>query len=222
MLDAIIFDFDGVIVDSEPVHFECFRAVLSTHGVVLTSEQYYGKYLGFDDHDCFLEVMRDNGRTVTEEDIAAMTAAKTRLVKRAYQERVKPLPGAAELITAANAAGLELAICSGALREEIELAADAIGIRRHIDVIVAAKDVRRGKPDPEGYLLALKHLGAGIGRPLDTRKVWVVEDSPAGIAAAKAAGCKVLGVTNSYPADALKSADKIVGSLVHIGLADLH
>lgn len=218
-MDALIFDFDGVIVDSEPIHLQCFQKVLRTVGVSLTVEDYYGKYLGFDDHDCFVAVMRNNSVPYTEPQIAGMIDAKTRLVRRVYAESLQPLPGAVELVRAAADGRVPLAVCSGALREEIEQAAKAVGVLELFGVIIDARDVARGKPDPEGYKMALAKLRRTTGRDLNPARCVVIEDSPAGIDAAKAAGMKVLAVTNSYPADALARADRVVESLAQIDLA---
>ena len=217
----MIFDFDGVVVDSEPVHLECFRAVLAERGIELTSEDYYSKYLGFDDHDCFAAVLTNNGRKVDEDEIAAMTAEKTELVQRVFAESIRPLPGAVELMRAARDAAAAVGICSGALREEIELAAAAVGALKLVDALVAAEDVSSGKPDPEGFVLTMKILGEKLGERIDPARTWVVEDSPAGIEAAKAAGCRVLAVTNSYQRDELAAADRIVDSLSEVQLSQL-
>ncbi|MHC4716114.1 MAG: HAD family hydrolase, partial [Planctomycetota bacterium] len=150
MLDALIFDFDGVVVDSEPIHLACFRKVLGKRGIELRTEDYYGKYLGFDDHDCFEAVLTNNDREPDEDEIATMTAEKTALVQQAIGESVQPLPGALELMRAARDAGVAVGVCSGALRDEIKLAGEAIGALEMVEVLVAAKDVANGKPDPEG------------------------------------------------------------------------
>jgi len=221
MPDALIFDFDGVVIDSEPIHLRCFREVLSTRGIALTDEAYYARYVGFDDHDCFAAVFSDNGRTAGADEIAAMTAEKTALVQAALSGPLEPLPGAVELMRAAREAGTPVAICSGALREEIELAGRAVGAMDLVDVLVAARDVSRGKPDPQGYRLAMDRLGATHARQIDPARSWVIEDTPAGIAAGKAAGCKVLAVMTSYDADELAAADRVAASLEEIGLSDL-
>ncbi len=220
-MDAMIFDFDGVVVDSEPIHLATFREVLAGCGIELTDEDYYGKYLGFDDHDCFQAVMSGNGRRVDERLIADLTGRKTLLVQQAFTESVRPLPGAIELMRAARSAGAALAICSGALREEILLAGRTVGAIDLVDVIVAAKDVQAGKPDPEGYVLALKLLGEKLARPINPSDTWVVEDSPSGVQAGKKAGMNVLAVTNSYSHTALTAADRIVASLTEITPDDL-
>ena len=221
MFDAIIFDFDGVVVDSEPVHLECFGAVLAPQGIELSTEDYYTKYLGFDDHDCFAAVLRDNGRPIDEGRVAAMIEEKTALVQKAFAESIRPLPGAVELMRSARGAGAAVAICSGALREEIEIAGRTVGALELADVLVAARDVSRGKPDPQGYLLAMKLLGEKRGRPVDPAATWVVEDTVAGVEAARKAGCHVLAVTNSYSREALADADLIVDSLADVALDDL-
>ncbi|HUT57470.1 MAG TPA: HAD family phosphatase [Phycisphaerae bacterium] len=220
-MDALIFDFDGIVVDSEPIHLRCFQNVLQTVGVTLTVEDYYGKYLGFDDYDCFVAAMRNNGVPYTEPQIAQMIDVKTRTVRQAYAESVRALPGAVELIRTASTAGVPLAVCSGALREEIEQAARAVGVLDLFAVIVAARDVSRGKPDPEGYRQALDKLRQTTGQDIRADRCVAVEDSPAGIDAAKGTGMKVLAVTNSYPADALASADRVVESLAEVDLAAL-
>ena len=220
-LDALVFDFDGVVVDSEPIHFAGFRDMLAGLGVELTRDDYYGKYLGFDDHDCFAAVMTDMGRPWSEQQIAELTAAKTQLVQRAIGESIEALPGAVKLIAAADEAGIPLAICSGALREEIVLACRCVGVLQHFTQIVSAEDVQAGKPDPQGYSLAVSRLAEATGRSLRAGQSIAIEDSPAGIESAHGAGLKVLAVMTSYPAGPLGAADLIVKSLADVKLADL-
>lgn len=220
-MDALILDFDGVVVDSEPIHLMGFQRVLAAVGVRLTRRDYYDKYLGYDDHDAILVAGTDHGVTFGEAEIARMKRAKTQLVQKAFRESIPPMPGAAELIAAAAEAGVPVAVCSGALREEIELASATVGVRQHLLRIVSAEDVRRGKPDPEGYLLTLERLREATGRPMRPPRCVVIEDSPAGIAAARAAGTRVLAVATSYAADALTGADRVAESLADVTLADL-
>jgi len=220
-VDALIFDFDGVVVDSEPAHLVGFRRLLETVGVTLSEEDYYGKYLGFDDHDGFAVAARDAGVTLGEAKIAEMTAAKTKIIQQMFAESIEALPGAVELILSAEGAGVPLAICSGALREEIVQASRAVGVGDAFRLIVSAEDVRRGKPDPEGYRMAMQQLREATGDDLRAERSVVVEDSPAGIDAARAAGMHVLAVTSSYPADALGRADRIVASLAEATVESL-
>ncbi len=220
-MDAIIFDFDGVVADSEPIHLLCFQQVMKTVGVELTREAYYREYLGYDDHDCIVAAARDGGVQLDENCISGLIDAKTGLVQRMFRDSIEALPGAVELISTAAEAGIPLAVCSGALREEIELAIESIGAAGAFRLIVDAGDVSCGKPDPEGYNLALERLRECTGREIHEQRSVAVEDSPAGIDAARAAGLKVLAVTNSYPAEALSSAHKIVASLAEVTLESL-
>lgn len=217
----MIFDFDGVVVDSEPIHLRAFQQVLKDKQLELTSEDYYARYLGFDDLDCFRAVMRDQGVVPSHEQVAAMIAEKTILVQQLMGESIRPLEGAVELVRDAYQAGVPLAVCSGALRAEIELASAAVGVRDFFKVIVAAEDVTRGKPDPQGYILALDRLRRETPARIEPRRCLVVEDSPAGIDAARAAAIHVLAVTNSYPAESLGRADRIVNSLREVTIAEL-
>ncbi len=220
-MDALIFDFDGVVIDSEPIHLKCFQHVLAAAGIALTEQQYYSKYLGFDDHDCFAAAFGDNGRQVSEDQIAEMTATKSQMVKRLYAEGIERLPGAAELIGAAARACVPVAVVSGALRAEIELASARIGVLEHFAAIISPADVERGKPDPAGYRLGLQRLIAATGRDIAAGRCIAIEDSPAGIAAACGAALHVLGVTTSYPAQRLAQADRVVDSLADVSLESL-
>ncbi|MCJ7544687.1 MAG: HAD family phosphatase [Phycisphaerae bacterium] len=219
-MDALVLDFDGVVVDSEPVHLACFQRVLAEEGIVLAADDYYAKYLGYDDRDCFLAVARDQGRALRR-PLEALIAAKTALVQQALSESVQPLPGAVELIRSAKAAGVPVAVCSGALRKEIELASAAVGVLGCFTAIVSAEDVSAGKPDPQGFRLVLERLAAACGRPIRPQRCVAVEDSPAGITAARGAGMKVLAVTNSYPPQRLQDAQRVVASLADVDLAEL-
>ncbi len=221
-MDALVFDFDGVIVNSEPIHLQAYQQVLGPLGIELGEQEYYRRYLGFSDRDCFAALFADRGRgRAADAEIDALIAAKTQHILRTFATTVQPLPGARELIHAAAAAAVPVAICSGGLRDEIEQAASTIGVASCIGQIVAAEDVRRGKPDPEGYRLTLERLSLAAGRPMQAERCVVVEDAPPGIEAAKAVGYRVLAVTNSYGRDALRAADRIVSTLDDVTLADL-
>ncbi len=212
-LHAIIFDFDGVIVDSEPLHFEGFRRVLEGVDITLTREAYYQRYLGYDDEDCFAVVARDEGVSLDGETIRSLIAEKTAWMQQALSDRIEPLPGAVSLIRALSADGVPLAICSGALRDEILIAARCVGVLDHFLHVVAAEDVATGKPDPQGYRIARERLAASTGSDIPAERCVVIEDSPAGITAAKSAQMNVLAVATSYDPGDLTDADRIVESL---------
>lgn len=220
-VDAVIFDFDGVVVDSEPVHCAGFARVLGELGVTLTWETYCERYLGFDDHDCFAAVLADHGVAASEARLDELTRKKTVAVQQVLAASATAMPGAVALIAAVSSAGVPLAVCSGALRPEIEIAARRIGVWERFLVVVAAEDVRHGKPDPEGYRLAVERLSDVTGVALRPERCVAIEDSPAGIAAAKLAGLGVLAVAVSYPAAALEEADAVVPTLAEASLATL-
>lgn len=215
MLKAIIFDFNGVIVDDEPLHLELFRRVLGEEGIALSDEDYHAKYLGFDDRGCFTAALANAGRAELAADaavIAELIERKAGYYREAIESRMLLFPGAVELVKKL-AAKYPLAIASGALRDEIEVVLRCGGIRECFGEIIASEDVTACKPDPEGYNKALAALNAG-GVGIQPDECLVIEDSIAGIEAAKLAGMKCLAVTNSYKAGELTNADWIVATLV--------
>ncbi len=220
-MDALIFDFDGVLVDSEPVHLECYQQVLRDAGISLTREEYYARYLGYDDYDAFGLILHDRGMTLDDEQIEVLVAKKTTLVKQSFARLIRAQPGALKLVEAAEIAVIPTAVCSGGLLEEIDLALSSLKMREHFMAIVSADEVQHGKPDPEGYRAALAKLIQLSGRVLLASKTVAIEDAPAGIAAAHAAGMKVLAVTTSYDAAALADADRVAESLEDVTVADL-
>ncbi len=220
-MDAIVFDFDGVIVDSEPLHYEGFARALQSVDIPLKRDDYYTSYLGYDDHDCFHKVAQDLGRDLDEQRIRQLIDQKSRWMQKTLQETIEPLPGAVALIRKLSDQGVPLAICSGALREEIQIAARRVGVLDCFRLIVSARDVEAGKPDPEGYAKALSLLSQDVGKPLAPERSLAIEDSPAGIASARSAGLSVLAVTTSYPARELSEASRIVNSLEDVDADEL-
>jgi len=142
-------------------------------------------------------------------------------VQKTFRESIQALPGAVDLIRSIADAGVPMAICSGALREEIVLASRTVGVLDRFGAIVAAEEVDCGKPDPEGYLLARTRLAEKHGRDIRAESCAVVEDSPAGIQAGRDAGMKVLAVATSYGREHLTEAHRIVDSLTEVTAGDL-
>lgn len=220
-LRAIIFDFNGVIVDDEPLHLELFREVLAAERIVLTDADYHDKYLGYDDRGCFTAALRDAGRAEdasNEAFIAELIERKAALYVKAIEDRCLLFPGVVEL-TRRLAGKYPLAIASGALRNEIEIVLSRGGLRDCFREIIAAEDVTVCKPDPEGYVKALAALNAE--QTILPGECLVIEDSVAGVEAARRAEMRCLAVTNSYAAEALKEADWIVASLADIDLESM-
>ena len=220
MIRAVIFDFNGVLVDDESVHFELFREVLAEEGVAITEHDYHERYLGYDDRGCFAAALGDAGQAFDDARLDDLIARKARRYVEVAEKGLRYFPSAAETI-AAMAARWPVAICSGALRSEIEYALDRLGRRDRVVAIVAAEDAHKCKPDPAGYLQTLEALRGHLGREpatgpaLEARECLVVEDSLAGIISAKGAGMWAVGITHTYTAPQLRQsgADAVIHGL---------
>jgi len=217
VLRAILFDFNGVLVDDEPIHLEMFQRVLGEEGVSLTADDYYGRYLGLDDRGCFAAVLTAAGEQPSVPRLMRLIARKSSYYRERIRERGYPLfPGAAELVRELARAGRMLGIVSGALRDEVEGALRQAGLRDLFKVLITAEDVSEGKPAPEGYLRALQDLNSVPPLPerlIHPHEVLAVEDSPAGLAAAAEVGFVTLGVAQSFPAARLREADAVADRL---------
>jgi HAD superfamily hydrolase (TIGR01509 family) len=213
-LRAILFDFDGVIADSEPSHLEAFREVVAGEGVTLQEETYYRRYLGLDDRACLRAILADAGRIVTEESLEVLFRRKSERYQRGLRENPVLKDGAPDFVRRASAR-FPLIVASGALRDEIELVLEGAGLRSCFADIVSAEDVRHCKPHPEPFLTALDRLNRKTAPtpPIAPRECLVIEDALHGIAAAHEAGMKCLAVAGSYPAYRLGAADMVVPSL---------
>ena len=215
-LHAVIFDCDGVLADTEPLHLRAFNAVLAPLGITLTPADYAASYLGLDDRDAFALALERAGLATKRVD--ELVAAKARCFPPLLAAGVRIYAGVVPLVV--GLAPLALAVASGARREEIAIVLAHTGLDRAFEVIVAAEDVAAGKPHPEPYLAALVGLNR-TGRAIAPAECLVVEDSRVGITAARAAGMRCLAVTNSYDASALCDADRVVASLAEVSRSDL-
>lgn len=224
MLRALLFDFNGVLVDDEPIHLELLRRVLAEESVPARAAADYERYIGLPDRACFAAELALAGQPTNEPRLMRLTARKASY----YQERIRRqgypfFPGAVELVRAAAAAGLTLGVVSGALRDEVEAALRQVGLREAFKVLTTADDTPAGKPDPAGYLLTVQALNSQ--HPLPARlfhphEVLAIEDSPVGLAAARAAGLPTLAVAHSHPAQVLE-ADVVAESLDGLSLERL-
>jgi beta-phosphoglucomutase len=222
MLRAVIFDFNGVIINDEPLHFLMFQKVLREEGVDFTKEDYFGIYLGLDDKGCFAAVLRDRGRPKQPAEIMELVERKAAYYLQELDQHLVLFPGVPECV-ARLAATFPLSICSGARQHEIEIVLDKSGLTRYFKVIVSADQIHAGKPDPGGYLATLAALRRQTSdlRELKADECLVVEDAPAGIQAAHAAGMRCLAVTNSREPEDLAEAELVVGDLEHVYPEDL-
>lgn len=216
MLNAVIFDFDGIIVDSEPMHYSAFQTVLEPLGKGYSWEKYCESYIGHDDRDALTEAFKAHGEKLSSRDLKRLIAEKAAAFQKlVHNGDATPLPGAVELIKSIPRP-LPVALCSGALLEDILPIIRNLGIADAFRVIVTAEDTPKSKPDPAPYLLAIKKLGLD-----DPSTAIAIEDTPAGILSAKGAGLKVLAVTNSHDREYLFDADAVTDSLENINRLSL-
>jgi beta-phosphoglucomutase len=222
MLKAIIFDFNGVILNDEPLHFAAMRDAVADLGILLTPEDYWNKYLPFDDRECLETVCRDHSFQLNETTRRESLERKARNYQQLLRGGFPLFPGVTQFIQVA-AGRYPLALASGARRSEIESALDSTGLKRYFAVIVAAEDFVLGKPNPESFLLALEWLNAARNAPpILPGECLVIEDSVGGVRGARAAGMACMAVTSSYPREALQAANRVVDSLEDISLNSLN
>jgi HAD superfamily hydrolase (TIGR01509 family) len=201
---TVLFDFDGVIVNSEPLHFQAFAEVLAAEQIELTEEEYYRELIGFDDKGAFRHLYEKRGTPLLPKTFLSLMTRKSEVMMEFVRGLWRKHP---------------LAICSGALRDEIEAMLEAICLRDCFSVIVAAEDVTVGKPDPQGYLKSVELMSEKMNRTLKPADCLIVEDAPTVIRSVRAAGFPVLGVATSYPLEKLSDANWATPSLKR---ADLH
>ena len=218
-LQAIVFDFDGVIADSEPLHLRAFQQTLEEEGVELTSRDYFSRYLGFDDVELFRTFAQDRGLNKNDAQISALVGRKGIKLQELMRDGHVLFPGAAEFIRSA-AAEVPIAIASGALRHEILEITEAADLRHLFAAIVAAGDTPRSKPSPAPYILAFERL-RDVHPQLEAQRCVAIEDSRWGLESAKGAGLRCVGVTTSYPREELQDAELVVGTLRDLTVAAL-
>ncbi|HJV65116.1 MAG TPA: HAD family phosphatase [Geomonas sp.] len=221
MLDAVIFDFDGIIVDTEPLHYKAFQELLVPLGLGYSWQQYIDIYMGFDDRDAFREVFRAAGRTLPDQQLKKLMEEKAQAFLDIVSTGVAAYPGVVELISSISG-NLPLALCSGALRSDIDPILEQLSLTGAFDCLVTADEVSASKPDPESYRLAVRRLQERFPDSIAPGRSLAVEDTPAGITSAAGAGLQVLAVTNSYPAERLTGAVRVVDSLAGVTLETLH
>jgi len=221
MLKAVIFDFDGVIVDSEALHLKAFNEVLAPFGLAITKKDYYKKYLGLTDADCFREFVLKHKAVFKDTAVETLLKKKRIAFGKLAKTEADIIDGVPEFLEMLRSNKIPMAICSGALLGEIELILEGAALSDYFDCIVSAEQVKRGKPYPDGFLLALKKLNETSRDKIAAKQCVVIEDSHWGLEAAKAAGMHTIAVTNSYDAKQLSMAEKIVAKLSQLTMDDL-
>jgi HAD superfamily hydrolase (TIGR01509 family) len=201
---AVLFDMDGVIVDSEPLHVAAFQATLRNHGHELSDEQYKQHFAGKTDEAGFRQYFDFIGETV---DLPIIMDEKAKAYLELASDQLIPYPGVVELIRELSGQNVPLALVTGSLRAEAQTVLKAFAITDFFRAIIAAEDIAQSKPSPEGYLKGAKVLGV---KPADC---IVIEDAPTGVRAARAAGMRCIAVINTHSPEELEGATLIMDQL---------
>jgi beta-phosphoglucomutase len=213
-LQAIVFDFDGVIADSEMLHLRAYQQVLAGEGISISNQEYFDRYLGYDDVGVFKALSQDKGLVLDEARMQQLIERKGQRYESLAASGEMLFPGAAEFIRAA-AAAVPIAIASGALTHEIEEVLVRADLRSLFPIIVGADQTLRSKPDPEPYQTAFARLRSLTGRDLQPWRTVAIEDSKWGLVSARGADLRCVAVTNTYPATELREDAELVVPGLH-------
>jgi len=224
MLRAIIFDMDGVICDSEPLHMQAFQQVLHDQSLSVTDQEYYDKYLAHDDRGSFSAALKDHGRPSPDpQEMQSLLVRKSKIFDELMKERMVIYPGADVFVRKA-AAKYALALATGARRLEAEYVLKKGRIRDVFSAVISADDVKVGKPEPETFeraLHLLNQMRLKDSPEIQAAEVVVIEDSPRCIRTAKRLGMKTVGMATSYKAADLGDADLIIDTFVGFPVQNL-
>ncbi len=198
---ALVFDMDGVIVENHEWHFKAWLEFCRRHGLQLSEEEFYTKIFGGTNHDLLIRLF---GNTLTESDIQRMGEEKEAVYREMYGPHVVPVTGVVEFIRSSKAEGFSVALATSAPASNVSFTLCHTGLQGMFEVIVESSQVRHGKPHPEIYLKAASLL------QLEPRQCVVFEDSLPGIESAVIAGCKVIGVSTTLPANRIAHANHVI------------
>jgi beta-phosphoglucomutase len=207
---AIAFDLDGTLSDTEPLHFEAFAEVIRPAGIEIPRKEYFSRLIGLNDHDCFAALLREHGQDAEEARVANLIERKAIVYGAMIANRDVLYPGA-EAFVRRCAERFPLILVTGTLHAEAETILRRANLRNVFVDIIAAEDTARGKPEPDGFLTALGRLGF-ILRPhpsIVAAECLVIEDTAAGVEAARRAGMKVLALCQTTDKRDLRAADLI-------------
>jgi len=221
VIRAVVFDFDGVLANSEPLHFRAFRDVLAEEGLTLTEDAYYSRYLGYDDVGAFRAIASDQRRSLDDAEITGWVSRKAERLEALERGASVLFPGAHDAVSRMALSG-PVAIASGALREEIMRVLEREQLTALFSVVVAAGDTPSSKPDPAPYTKAVELLRRMTDASLQPRECVAIEDSHWGLVSARRAGLRTIGVTNSYPAKDLHEAELVIDHLDELTPQLLH
>jgi len=218
LFQAVIFDFDGVIADTEWLHSDTFRQVLAEEEIFITDEDHDARFLGINDRAAFAKAFAEVSRSITPGAVELLVARKS-IYYAEKIDAIPPYPGVKSLVEALSAHGLPLAIASGGRRSEIDAILKLHGLGGHFRAVCSSDEVPRSKPAPDLFLAALEALSKTHGS-LDAGRCVAIEDSVNGVRAAKAAGLYCVAVEHSFPREKLFEADRVVERIADLELAD--
>ncbi len=222
MLKAVIFDFDGVIADSELLHYKAINQVVVRFGVDIPREKYWEHYLGYTDIDCFKAISDHYELGLGDKVLWNLVDEKFTVFKELISSGTTIIAGVTDFIKMLVDNEIPVAICSGAVAADIDLMLDGSELKKIFKFIVSADDIEKGKPDPEGFTKALQILNRSRQDPIAADQCLVIEDSYWGLQAARAAGMKSIAVTNTYPKEKLQDyADYVTDKLDSLTIEDV-
>ncbi|MGB3514525.1 MAG: HAD family phosphatase [Microcoleaceae cyanobacterium] len=201
-LKAVLFDFNGVIINDELLHEQLIAQVLIEENLLLKAGEYHKFCLGRSDRACLADILAQRGRFVNDGYLDQLVKRKTKAYQQ-YLESIEELPiysDTLDFISTIAQNNLKMAVVSGALRAEVELVLNRANLAEYFSVIVAGDDLKVSKPEPDGYLLAVELLNQQYPElNLRANQCLAIEDTFSGIKAAKLAGIPVVGVAHTYP-----------------------
>lgn len=206
MMDALLLDYNGVIVKDEPLHFRSFRSILEEEGIALDEKEYFATYLGLNDRVAFRKAFERAGRPSGRDELEPLVQRKSHAYLRLADTELEVVPGVGEFVRQA-ARHARIAVVSGALGAEIPLGLRRAGIADLVEVLVTSDDVATTKPDPEGFRIALRRLEQR--HRAGTWRAVVIEDSLPGVGAARNLGSACIAITTSHGRGELDGADVI-------------
>ena len=222
MLGAVIFDFDGVVADSELLHFKAVNKAFDLYGLSVSKEEHWEKYLGYTDYENVRAVNRDYRMGWDEATVQELVRHKTRIFDAVAVAEAVIIDGVLSFVDMLRQNGVPIAVCSGATRNDIDLMLEGTSLASRFDPVVTADDVKKGKPDPEGFQLVLRRLNERGKERIPAGECVVIEDSHWGLEAAAGAGMHTIGVTNTYDGEHLGPyAEMVVKRLDEIRMEDL-
>ncbi|MFB2892857.1 HAD family hydrolase [Aerosakkonemataceae cyanobacterium BLCC-F50] len=201
-LKAVLFDFNGIIINDEPIHEQLIEEILIAENLRPKRGEFRKYCLGRSDRACLSDLFSHRGRVLTQSYLNQLISRKA----QAYQQRIAEMaelpiyPGLEDFIVKLLAANLKIGLVTGALRSEVEVVLSRANLAQYFSVIASSDDLKVSKPEPDGYLLAVELLNQEFANlDLQPAECLAIEDTPAGITAAKRAGMQVVGVANTYP-----------------------